>query len=220
MVLLERVQRFLAAVAVDPSPDDAEVEVYEDLDPELHRRIRHAAWNPTTLPGVMVELGYRPGPLVLEAAEAMGSPGDHGLHASATGPRGYEFRWKWRRQRPFDPDPLIEMYRRHEADPPVRSAPNKRGLGLRLSHQFEVKCPGATGPLFPGAELRSAATISLDARRGGVALRYDSPEMTVALRQAHADILAALGPKTPPHALHRIIPATRPDGRERRETIV
>lgn len=69
-------------------------------------------------------------------------------------------------------------------------------------------------------KLRSAATITLDARRGGVALRYDSPEMTVALRQAHADILAALGPKTPPHALHRIIPATRPDGRERRETIV
>jgi hypothetical protein len=219
MVVLERVQRFLAAVAVDPSPDHAEIEVYEDLDPELHRRIRHAAWNPTTLPGVMVELGYRPGPLVAEAAEAMGTPGDHSLFASS-GPRGYQFRWKWQRKRPFDPDPLIEMYRRHEADPPVVSAPYKRGLGLRLSHEFEIKCPGAAGPLFPGAELRSAATITLDACRAGVALRYDSPEMTVALRQAHIDILAALGPKTPPHALQRIIPATRPNGRERRETIV
>jgi hypothetical protein len=89
---------------------------------------------------------------------------------------------------------------------------------LVLSYGFEVKRPGAGGPLFPGAELRSSVMIFVGARAANLSLRYDSPDMTPELRQAHTEIVAALGPKTPRHALQRIIPATA-GGRERREPI-
>lgn len=190
MVVLERVQRFLAAVAVDPAPDSAELRVFG---------------NP----------GDEHGSVVTDVAEVMGTSGEPGVWAS--GPSG--FRWAWRRERPFDPDPLIAVYRRHETDPPVAFAPHKRGVGLTLSYWFEVKRPGETGPLFPGAELRSSVMIFVDGRGANLSLRYDSPEMTPALRQAHTEIVAALGPKTPRHALQRITPATTPRGREKREPI-
>jgi hypothetical protein len=92
-------------------------------------------------------------------------------------------------------------------------------VGLTLSYWFEVKRPGSAGPLFPGAELRSSVMIFVDGRGANLSLRYDSPDMTPALREAHGEIVAALGPKTPRHALQRIIPATTPRGRERREPI-
>lgn len=217
MVVLERVQRFLAAVAVDPAPDSAELTVYEDLGYELGRRLRAESWNATTLPATLEAIGYRPGPLVAEVALAMGASGEQSLCAS--GSTGYLFRWTWRRERPFDPGPLIAIYRRHEADRPMEIAPGRRAVGLTLSYWFEVKRPGTDGPLFPGAELRSSVMIFVGGRGANLSLRYDSPDMTPALREAHTEIVAALGPKTPRHALQRIIPATRPGGRERREPI-
>jgi hypothetical protein len=188
MVVLARVQRFLASVAVDPAPDSAELTVYEN----------------------------RPG-LVAEVEVALGATGKHEIWAS--GATGKLARCKWKREHPFDPDPLIDIYRRHEADPIAELAPNKRVVGLTLSYWFEVKRPDAADPLFPGAELRSSVMIFVDKRGANLALRYNSPEMTPALRQAHMEIVAALGPKTPRHALQRIIPATTARGRERREPI-
>jgi hypothetical protein len=188
MVVLERVQRFLASVAVDPSPDSAELTVYENR-----------------------------GTLVGEVDAALGATGEPEIWAS--GATGNLSRCRWKRERPFDADPLIDVYRRHEDDPISVSAPNKRVVGLTLSYWFEVKRPDAAGPLFPGAELRSSVMIFVDRRGANLALRYDSPEMTPALRQAHTEIVAALGPKTPRHALQRIVPAATPRGRERREPI-
>ena len=194
MVVLERVQRFLAAVAIDPTPDSATLTIYEDRGDEHIAR-----------------------PLVEEVTEVMNAPGRH--RTWLTGSSGNFFCWEWKCERPFDPDPLIAIYRRHEADPPVTSAPSKRGVGLTLSYWFDVKRPGADQPLFPGAELRSSVMIFVDGRGANLSLRYDSPDMTPALREAHTEIVAALGPKTPRHALQRIIPATTAGGRERREPI-
>ena len=88
-----------------------------------------------------------------------------------------------------------------------------------LNHWFEIKRPGTTAPLFPGSQLQSSVMLWLDSRGANLSIRYDAPELTPALRAAHADIVATLGPKTPRHALQRIIPARTPGGRERREPL-
>lgn len=215
MVPLARVQRFLAACAVDPAPDSGELRVHEELGADFARRTRELESTQENIEKALESVGYRPGPLVAEVAEAMGTAGTHGTWAS--GSSGFLLRWQWERKRPFDPAPMIALYQRHEKDPPVASSPSKRGLDVTLSYWFEVKRPGSTEPLFPGAELRSSVMIWLGSRRTNLSLRYQSSEMTPALREAHTEIVAALGPKTPPHALQRII--SLPGGRERREPI-
>jgi hypothetical protein len=92
MVVLERVQRFLAAVAVDPAPDSAELTVYEDLGDDLDRRLRAASCSSEQLPALLEANAYRPGPLVAEVAAALGEAGEHGHWAS--GSCGYLFRWR------------------------------------------------------------------------------------------------------------------------------
>lgn len=210
LVLVERMQRFLAAVAVDPSPQSAELTVYEDLGEELRQRSRGVDSTATNIRAALDAIGYQPGPLVAEVTEAMGGPGRHGTWAS--GSSGFLMRWSWERKAPLDPAPLIALYTRHEADPPVASAPAKRGVGLTFYYSFEVKRPGATAPLFPGASLRSNLLLMVDHRHANLSIRYESPEMTPELRVAHDEIVAALGPKTPRHALSRVV--TSPTGRE------
>jgi hypothetical protein len=195
MVVFERIQRFLAACAVDPTPDWIEIEIDEHRRPD----------------------GSLP-PLVDEATAAFG-PESKLKTAGSSNPLAS---WLWERRSPAiaDAPAMVEFYRAHESIPPLPGREyTKRAVQLVVNHWFEVKRPGATAPLFPGATLRSSVMIWLHSRRVNLSLRYQSPDFTPDLRAAHADILAALGPKTPRHALQRIIPARTPGGRERREPI-
>ena len=207
LVALERALRLVTAAAIDPAPTRADFCLYEVLSDELFRRLRSAAWNPTTLPSALESIGYRAPAVVAEVTETMGVPGTLGTYPWST--RDYGLCRRWNRDHPFDPAPLIALYQRHEADPPVDKAPGKRGLGLTLDYQFKLKRPNSAEPLFPGTELDCSATVMLGMRHVRIGLRYDSSEMTPALREAHAHFVATLGPKTPPHQLERILPGTR-----------
>jgi hypothetical protein len=183
LVIFERIQRFLAACAVDPAPD-------------------------------VVELTAYTAEIAADATAAFGPPREARL--SADGTRGI---WRFEQRAPVDAAPFVAFYRERESLPPPEHAPSRRALGLMINHWFEVKRPGTTAPLFPDSQLQSSVMIWLDSRAANLSIRYDSPELTPALRAAHADIVAALGPKTPRHALQRIIPARTLRGRERREPL-
>ncbi len=190
-MILERIQRFLTAVAVDPAPDSLDLSIYED-------------------PGT---------PRLCDQARSL-----FGLEAekkSSSGSGRSLTRWRRdRRDGTIDAGPFIAFYLEREELPPVEWAPSKRAVGLTITHWFEVKRPGADAPLFPGAELRSSVMIWVDSRSVNLSLRYAAPDMTDELRAAHEEIVTALGPKTPRHALQRIIPSRTTPGRERREPIV
>jgi len=197
MVLLERMQRFLAAAAVDPAPDSLEMTIYDRFAQPLP-------------------------PLVQEAGAAFGASQ---RDPEAPKPGGLA-RWRWRREArngapipPADIGALVDFYRTREHLPPVDGPGAKRAVLLHLTYWFEVKRPGTNAALFPSASLRSGLLLSLDSRHANLSIRYASPELTPELRTAHAAIVAALGPKTPRHAFQRIIPARTPGGRERREPL-
>jgi len=192
--LLAQIERFVAACAIDPAPDSATLEVYDDM------RGRESA-------------DYRPDARV-EATTARFGPGTqsfwgHGMQ-----------RWSWQhRKQPFDSKALIDYFAAHEGDPPIERAPGRRGVHLFLSYWFEAKRPGADAPLFPGASLRSAVLLHLGLHSVNLSLRYDSAELTPALRAAHGEILATFDPPLKRGVLQRITPATKPGGRERREPL-
>jgi hypothetical protein len=178
VVLLEQVERFLAAVAVDPSPDSADLSVSEDP----------------------------PGPLVEEASAVFG----------ARQPPSQSRRPRWCWERPVDVAPLVAFFREHDH----RRAADRR-VELLLTYWFEVKRPGAGAPLFPGSPLPSSLMVWLGSRRINLAIRYPSADLTPALLDAHEAIANALEPKPKPTrcVLQRVIPATRPGGREKFERL-
>jgi hypothetical protein len=85
-----------------------------------------------------------------------------------------------------------------------------------LNYWFALKRPSTGMPLFPSSTLRSSVMVWLDSRHVNLAIRYDAPEYTPEMQAIHAEVAAALGPKTPRHALQQIFPAKRPGGRERK----
>lgn len=113
----------------------------------------------------------------------------------------------------LDVDRFVDFYRDHEAAPPVE---DHRAVQLMVSWQFQVRRPGTDDALVPTARFSSDVMVWVDSRHVNLSVRYDTPDYTPALRAAHADVVAALGPRTPRHALQQIIPARTTGGRERR----
>lgn len=211
LVVLAQIERFVAAVAVDPAPESVALSVYEDHGEPLRRLTRDVAGTDANAARALAAIGYQPGPLITDAQARFGA----GTHRRwAQGASGFLFAWTWERDRPpIDLPAFVDFFRAHEALPRAGAMPQ---VDLVISYHFEVKRPGTSGPLFPGASLRSAVMLWLGSRSVNLSVRYQTPEFTPELRQIHGEVVAALGPKTPRHALQQIIPARRPGGRERR----
>ncbi|HVK72444.1 MAG TPA: hypothetical protein VM734_03965 [Kofleriaceae bacterium] len=188
--LLEQLERFLDATAVDPSPDSAQLTIHEGS-------------------------GGSPGPLAVEARQRLGADATHQRWASGASGDLFVARWEW--QRPLDLAAPLAFYRDHE-DATSATAPHRRAVGLMIAYWFEVKRPGETAAMFPGAELRSSLMVWLEARRTSLSLRYASADYTAPLALAHTDVFNRLGPKPPRCVVQRIHPATA-GRKERREPI-
>lgn len=211
LVVFEQIQRFVGAVAVDPAPSSVRLAVHEDHGEPLRRLTRELPGTDANQAQALAAIGYRPGPLITLAQQRFGG----GTHQRwAQGSSGFLFAWTWERDRPpIELPPFIDFFRAHEALPRAGAMPQ---VDVTVTYDFEVKRPGTSGALFPGASLRSSVMVWLGSRSVNLSVRYQTPEFTPALREIHAEIVAALGPKTPRHALQQIIPARRPGGRERR----
>jgi hypothetical protein len=224
--VLGQLEQFLAACAFDLRITTAALEVFEDHGDAFARATRDVPSTPAELERALAAISYRPGPLV-DAVRARLGDGKHGTWAS--GASGLCTRWRWEREAwrrsdpPIDAAPMLDAYRAHAAQPPIARGLGGKAIELRLGYEFEIKRPGEMAPLFPGTSLRSTASIALGGRRVSIAVRYDSPQLTPELADAHAAITAALAEanrgKLPRHAFQRITPARRPGARERAEDL-